>query len=55
MLDQMEKDGDKARAQKLMQARVASATPEVSAAAGEKAIANDDQAIFAFSALAAAQ
>ena len=36
MLDQMEKDGEKARAQKLMQERVAKATPaEPSAQAGE--------------------
>lgn len=39
MLDQMEKDGEKARAQKLMQERIATATPaEPSAQAGESAI-----------------
>ena len=56
MLDQMEKDGEKARALKLMQERIATATPtEPSATAGEQAIQNDDQAVFAFSAMAAAQ
>lgn len=55
MLDQMEKDGETARVQRLMQSSVATVPTEISATAGEAAIQNDDQAIFAFSALAAAQ
>ena len=54
MLDQLKAESEENRKQQML-SQAASATLEApSAAAGEKAIANDDQAMFAFSSMMAA-
>jgi hypothetical protein len=55
MLDQMKKEAQDDRMKQMLSQAATGSMSDISAAAGEKAIQNDDQAMFAFSSMMAGQ